>query len=144
MRKIISLMLIVALALIISSCGGGRRTTTVVIIEEPDPVQTYTITITRMSAVNPIGGASNLHVRVFNIYESDSTSTTSESMTITDHGDNQPITFQLKDLAGVILEETFTLTDPDLLSSTEVDVFGPDPDNSFSFSFSIVLQTKKQ
>ena len=97
-----------------------------------------------MSVVNPVGGIDNIYVRVSNIYGSDSTNSTSQSMTITDHGDNQPITFQLRDLAGVVLEETFTLTDPDLLSSESVDVFGPDPDNAFSFSFSIVLQTKKQ
>ena len=142
MKIFISLAQVLFVALLLTSCGG-RRSTTVVIIE-PDPVQTYTINITRMSAVNPVGGSANLYVQVSNIYGSDSTNTTTESMVITDHGDDQPITFQLKDSAGVILEETFVLTDPDLLASESVDVFGPDPDNSFSFTFSIVLQTKKQ
>lgn len=132
---------LVTLSLFLSGCGGSRSTT-VVIIEEPTPLQTYTINITKMSALNPVG---DIYMRVFNEYGSDTTNTTSESIIITDEGDNLPITFQLKDSLGVILEKTFTLTSPELIDSTEVivthDIF---EDNNFSFTFSIILQTKKQ
>ena len=141
MKTKLFLLLFAISTILLTGCGGSRSTT-VVIIEEPEPVQTYTINITKMSALNPVG---DIYMRVFNAYGSDETNSTSDSIILTDEGDNLPITFQLKDSLGVILERTFTLTSPELIDSTEVivthDVF---EDNNFSFSFSIILQTKKQ
>lgn len=141
MRSKLFLILLTAFSLFLSGCGGGGSTT-VIIVEEPEPLQTYTINITKMSAVNPVG---DTYMRVLNTYGSDTTNTTSKSLIITDHGDDLPITFQLRDDLGVILERTFTLTSPLLIDSTEVLVASDDiPDNNFSFTFSIILQTKKQ
>lgn len=133
------------LSLLTISCGGGRRTT--VVIVEPDPVQTYTINITRFSALNPVGGVDGLYVKVFNAYNIDDPEivTSPQTITITDRGDNLPITFQLKDLAGVIYETSVVLTDDEFLSDAEFTLQdGDEPNNSISFTDSIILQTKKQ
>ncbi len=127
------LLLIVIFSLFLSGCGG--RTTVVVIEETPPPSQTYIINVTETSVVEPRG---TIYMEVFNAYETIIAYDLSESIIITDKRDNLPITFQLKDSLGVILEETYILTDPEFIDSTQIIVYDDlIVDNYFSFSFTL-------
>ena len=140
MRSLFAYLILAVISTLNFSCHGGSATT-VVIIEEQPPVirQNYKIHITEISAFAPVGGANALYVTVSNYYNTTPIAvTTGNDVSLFDYTDNKPITFQLRDDAGVIFEHTEVLTDP-LFLGPDVFQFIDGNDNRNSISFTTTL-----
>ena len=135
LKNILSLSFI-GILFLLSSCGGSRHTTVIVV---QDPLRVYTIDIIKMSAVNPVG---DTYVTASNKYDSVSVNTTSVDIVLTDKDEKLPILFSLNDDLGTIFSQSINLNEH--LDADQITLAGNDPDNCIVFSFSIVLQTKKQ